>query len=286
MSALVLLLVMALGCSRRSVSGKSSPTTSRRTVAEGPLSGPSGLAASTAVPAKRSNVREERDLEVDNAVERWRIEWRDTPQMVCLRWDCACSEFMYAQRGVAELVRSRGAKEIQAFPLAGIFDTDFDRPERTKLETLLPAWPVEAGDKDVADDATLTELVRSRELVSLMDLHDYDHDGRATEFLLPIGGVGCAFHGRVAIGVSRTLPELHIFGTVAHPEEPLVLRERGWAVLRTSQRGTYVDIACGDRGSDTQTEVELWTDKAGIHLIERVYSCPRTREHLVSRVER
>jgi hypothetical protein len=47
----------------------------------------------------------------------------------------------------------------------------------------------------------------------------------------------------------------------------------------------YVDVPSDDRGAVTQTEVELLTDSAGIHLIEREYACPRYPEHLLSRVE-
>jgi hypothetical protein len=231
-------------------------------------------------------VREERDVKMGGGVERWRIVWRDTPQIVCLRWDCACGDFMHAERGVGEMVRSRDGQDLQVFPLASVFDLGFDLPERGASEAVLPAWPVEVGDKEISDDTTLAETVRSRKLVSLMELLDVDRDGQATEFLLPVGGVGCAFHGRVAIGVSRVLPELHVFGTVAHPEEPLVLSAEGWQILRTRGRGRYVDVPCGDRGASTQTEVELWADAAGIHRVDREYACPRFPEHLLSRVER
>jgi hypothetical protein len=80
--------------------------------------------------------------------------------------------------------------------------------------------------------------------------------------------------------------EIHILGTAAHPEEPIVLRAKGWQILRTVGRGTYVDVPCDDRGAITQTELELTTDSAGIHLIQREYACPRYPEHLLSRVER
>jgi len=243
--------------------------------------------ATSAVPAlhNHSIMREEREVRIGKVVENWRIVWRNTPQLVCLRWDCACSNFMYAQRGKAELVRSRGGSIVQVFPLASIYSSGFDLPERAELESILPAWPKETGDEKVADDAALAEIVRSRNLVPLMNMTDLDRDGRATEFLLPVGGVGCAFHGQVAVGISQALPEIHILGTAAHPKEPIVLRSKGWHILRTVGRGTYVDVPCDDRGAVTQTEVELKTDSAGIHVIEREYACPRYPEHLLSRVE-
>jgi hypothetical protein len=192
---------------------------------------------------------------------------------------------MYAQRGEAELIRYRDGSVVQVFSLATIFGSRFDLPDHAEFESILPAWPKELGGENVIDDATLTEALRSRKLVPLMDLHDYDRDGRATEFLLPAGGVGCAFHGHVAVGISRALPDIHVLGTAAHPNEPIALRTRGWQILRTVGRGTYVDTPCDARGAITQTEIELRTDSAGIHLIEREYACPRHLEHLLSRVE-
>jgi hypothetical protein len=237
------------------------------------------------VPTTRPILREERDVKLDESIEQWRVEWREPPRLVCLGRECACSDFMYAQRGEATLIRSRDGQTIQVFSLDRVFQTGFDAPERAELESILPAWPIEDGDSEISNEQALAEVVRSRTLVPLMALHDYDHDGRATEFLLPIGGVGCAFHGRVAVGVSRRLPQMHVFGTAAHPDKPIVLRARGWEVLRNKTKGTYVDVPCGDRGSTTQTEVELRTDSAGIHIVEREYSCPRYPERLLSRVE-
>jgi hypothetical protein len=223
---------------------------------------------------------------MDGTIEHWRIEWRDTPRLACLRWDCVCSDFMYAQRGEATWVRSRDGQTIQTFPLSKLFETGFDVPEHGEREVLLPAWPRYPADANVVDDGALAEMVRSRRLQPLMVLHDYDHDGQATEFLLPVGGVGCAFHGQAAIGLSRNSPGGHLFGTAAHPEQPLVLRSQGWELLRSKGKGTYVDVPCGDRGADTELEVELRADAAGIHLFERTYACPRSPERLLSQIER
>jgi hypothetical protein len=158
-------------------------------------------------------------------------------------------------------------------------------PERDSKEAILPAWSSEKGDADVTDDATLAKLVQSRKLISVLDLQDYDHDGYATEFVLPVGGVGCAFHGSVAVGISRKQPVLHVLGTAKHPDTPRVLSSRGWQVLRSRGTGTYVDVECGFRGADVQVEVELKTDLAGIHVAVLEYACPPKSRQLLSRVE-
>ena len=46
-----------------------------------------------------------------------------------------------------------------------------------------------------------------------MDFHDYNRDGWATEFLMPVGGVGCAAHYIIILGVSRRRPQLHAWRT-------------------------------------------------------------------------
>jgi hypothetical protein len=193
---------------------------------------------------------------------------------------------MYSERGKAHIIRVRDGSVVQDFPLDSIYSSGFDLPERLEFEAILPAWSKEAGDEKVTDDAVLAEKVRLRQRVLILDLHDYDGDGYATEFLLPVGGVGCAFHGYIALGSSRNAPAIHVFGTAMHPEEPLVLRRNGWHVLSDHGHGKYIDVPCGDRGADTETEIELKTDAAGIHVIERQYACPRTLERLLSSVER
>jgi hypothetical protein len=193
---------------------------------------------------------------------------------------------MYAERGKAHLSRTREGSVLQDFTLASIYSSGFDLPERLEFETILPAWPKEVGDEKTTDDTTLAEKIRLRHRVPIFDLHDYDRDGGATEFVLPVGGVGCAFHGYIALGISRIMPTIHVFGTATHPKEPLVLRRNGWQILRDNGQGKYTDVTCGDRGADTETEIELKTDAAGIHVIERQYACPRTPERLLSSVER
>src|SRR5262249_18610406 len=112
---------------------------------------------------------------------------------------------------------------------------------------------------------------------------DYDGDGRATEFVLPVGGAGCAFHHYVAVGISRARPKLHVLGTVAHPAVPLELSWAGWDLLHKGRGGTYVDLECGFRGAGDQVEVTLRADAAGIHESWVQYACPRADERVIDR---
>lgn len=275
-----------IGLRRTSNSVHLPPTsTTQQGMPQKPLGSTTAAVTPIAEPAAIRTIREERQVTVDGTTENWRIEWRMTPLLACLRGDCSCTNLTYAQRGQADLIRARDGHDLETFPLASIYQSGLDLSERGEDEALLPAWPAETGDQNIADDGELAELAQLRKPVSLMDLQDYDHDGRATEFILPVGGVGCAFHGSVAVGISKRQPELHVLGTAMHPEAPLVLSSRGWLLLRAPGKGRYVDFDCGFRGGETQMEVELRTDSIGIHVTRTEYACPRRTWRLLSRVE-
>ena len=78
----------------------------------------------------------------------------------------------------------------------------------------------------------------------------------------------------VAIGVARSTGRLHVLSTVEHPERPLVMQSSHWESLRRATAPIkLVDWLCGDHGSDTETELELSTDKDGIHVTRTEYKC-------------
>src|SRR4029453_17314632 len=128
----------------------------------------------------------------------------------------------------------------------GYLQSDAGRvPLQTPLlglnEAPLQRWPVEDGDLDRRNQPGFGDRVRARQSTTIMDVGDYDHDGWATEFVLPVGGFGCLFQSSVVIGISRRQPKLHVFGTAAHPEEPLTLGRGEWKLLRQSRgRTSYV----------------------------------------------
>jgi hypothetical protein len=136
---------------------------------------------------------------------------------------------------------------------------------------------VSAGDGDLEIEGTLGRAAHAREVVPIMRLRDYDHDGRATEFFLQTGSAPCGKRLGVVLGLSRERPSLHAFGSARHPGKPLVLRVEHWEALSRSQGPIVgVDWTCGDHGSDTQDEVELRADGKEIHVTRRVYACSET----------
>ncbi|HVW28072.1 MAG TPA: hypothetical protein VHC69_22065 [Polyangiaceae bacterium] len=250
---------------------------------------PSGRVLTLRVPVPPASappqptVHEERDVRVGNVVENWRIQWRHEPAVACFGWSCSCSQFMFGRRGQADLIRSRPGVLDDVFPLEELFDGHFglDLPTHGLNEAILRTWSTQAGDEtgDGVDEA----VVRARPRVTVMDLHDYDRDGRATEFVLPVGGAGCAFHHYVAVGISRSMPWLHVLGTAAHPAVPLELSWAGWDLLQKSRGGTYVDVECGFRGADEQLEITLRADAAGIHENWVRYACPRADGRVIEK---
>jgi hypothetical protein len=119
-------------------------------------------------------------------------------------------------------------------------------------------------------------------VVRIIALGDYDHDGRATEFVLQVGTLPCGRREAVVVGVSAADGSLHAFASTAHPERPLVLEARFWERLRqlgtrvaadTAGRAAWVEWPCGDHGADTQTEVRLWAGPSGIGGTRSEYAC-------------
>ena len=122
--------------------------------------------------------------------------------------------------------------------------------------------------------AGLAAAIRARPVVRAMALGDYDHDGRATEFLLQVGTMPCGKRYSVLVGVSRADSALHVFRSVGHPERPLVLPTDVWERLRQSAGEVVgVEWPCGDHGAGTEPEVRVRAGPAGIDGVRTAYAC-------------
>jgi len=229
-------------------------------------------------------VREDRTVRVHGAIERWRIVWRTAPEDTCspnTSSNCPCFPFAYGQSGEADLVRSRPGQTDDVFALGPLFAGGPGLLARQPNHAVIARWPVANGDHQM-DRAALAEAVKRRPAVTVMDLADYNHDGWATEFELPIGGFGCAMWYRVVVGITPQRPEIHAFGSVAKPDTPLALPAGGWSLLRKARSGKvkYMEQQCGFRGGDTELEIELRAGARGVHTVRRSYSCDGERRLL------
>jgi hypothetical protein len=239
------------------------------------------LVASMA-PATAAVIREERSVTVGSVRERWRLVWNSEPKPACapddgmqLEWfTCPCAGFAFGERGDLDLVRVKpgGAEERRS--LTAFFEEEIDSWGRTAI---LPRWPRRDTDVQAVDRETpeqLTSKIHSRPIVSIMNLRDFDHDGRATEFFLQTSAAPCGKRMGIVVGVSRGRPALHAFGSALNPAKPLVLRADHWdALAKSASPADRVDWACGDHGSDTQEELTLRADSAGVHVTRHFYQC-------------
>jgi hypothetical protein len=222
-------------------------------------------------------VREQQAVMVDGKKETWRLEWRNPPSPYCgpgsdEEWlTCPCEGYAFGEAGELDLVRTIPGKGEDRLHLTPFF-------EETDGKAVLPRWPVGKNDFDEKDKAGFAKKVHSRPLVKVMDIGDYDHDGRATEFPLRVGYLSCGHWPTVLIGIDRKNEKLHVIGTAENPKKPLYLGAVSqWKRLKDS-RGVFtaVEWACGDHGSDTETVISLKADKNGIHGTRASYRCDDT----------
>jgi hypothetical protein len=247
-----------------------------------PKGGP-GISPSAAV------VRERQAVTVDSGVEEWRLEWRRQPEPACDPssedwYTCPCAGFAFGETGELDLVRKRAGKAEERLALSPYFEPYNDG----KMMAILPKWPVMKDDFDRTGSAGFAKIVQSRPVVRIMKMADYDHDGRATEFLLQIGAGPCGHRQTVAVGISRTNPKLHVFGTVAYPLGALVLESpESWEkFLHSSGKTTITEWPCGDHGGEEESIVELTAVTGGIRTFRMRYACtPNGRGRLLERKE-
>jgi hypothetical protein len=227
-----------------------------------------------------SLLREEQEVRVDNIEEVWRLQWRAAPKLQCgpvdgVAFTCPCNGFAYGESGRLDLVRIRDGHELERLPLGRNFE---DRQGQAVVQRSQP--DIKDFDQYVAhiDEETWgkQELQRIQQLplVKVMHLLDYDHDGRATEFFLQTDSFPCGKRAGIVIGVSKTNGRLHAFGSVKHPNKPLVLQLSEWEALLNSSGPTRVlDWACGDHGADVEVELELTATPRGIRVLEDQFEC-------------
>jgi hypothetical protein len=203
-------------------------------------------------------IREKHEINVDEVRESWRLEWRKHPTPVCSPeqedWRiCPCWGFAFGEQGELDLVRVRGGEPEDRLHLSPLFE------EAPGEGAVLRRWPLLTGDEDAAGKPGFATTVRSRPPVAVMNFADYDRDGRATEFVLQVGAGPCGHQQALLVGIDRRNSRLHAFGTAEHPDEPLTLEdpsdwENGGAEV------AVVQYACGDHGSEQESEIRLKTD--------------------------
>jgi hypothetical protein len=239
------------------------------------------LAAADAGPkagVKKDLVREEVKLIIDGIQETWRLEWASPPISACGPenddWAiCPCSGFAFGEAGDLNLIRQRIGHKDERLSVTDLFKygDDLVVPDRT----ILRRWTVNKEDDfSKSGSPAFISRVKARPNARIMRLEDYDHDGRATEFILQIGTEACGKIMSIVVGISRSNPRLHAFTSVKNPKEPLILQRWHWEELaQTKGPVKVVHWPCGDHGSGEETEYELNAEDGRIHVLARKYIC-------------
>ncbi len=231
--------------------------------------------------AHKPVVREQVEVEFMGSTEKWRLQWASAPTRVCdvggPEWTtCLCAGFAFGEEGELELVRSVGSRPEERLRLSPYFD-DQENPGQGG-KAVLSRWPhLPEDDARAADPkrkAPSVVEIHSRRPVRILNLHDFDHDGWATEFMLQVGAGPCGHQASILVGISYRAPTLHAFGTAEHPKTPLVLPPRAWRRLRDEKPPLeVVDVACGDHGSAEESVFFVSADSDGLHATEKTYGC-------------
>lgn len=226
-------------------------------------------------------VREQRTIMVAGHRETWRLEWQGKPVKACgadavyMANTCPCFGLAYGEAGQLWLVRRRGGRDMEHLDLTPLFGK-FDGPSEADGMATAQRWPMrdKDSDREADEDPKLIKDIEHRKPVRLMAFADYDHDGSATEFLMQVGTLPCGKLQLAAVGVSAANPHLHVFGTAAHPDDPLMMSYWVWDVLKRSGKPKEVEEwPCDDHGSDESDRVVVSVKHGQINATSRVYQC-------------
>ena len=211
-------------------------------------------------------IRETKKVTIDGVEETWTLRWKSAPKDDCIEdgWYTApCLGFAYGETGKLELVRERANAPVETLSLDSLFDSN---------ASTLQHWPTDKNDPMTKPDIV---AVKKRPAVTIMNLGDFDHDGRATELMLQTNAQAYGHRMMALVGVSKKDPKLHIF-TNAQKEPLLVDHATSWEKLRDAKvsPATAVEVSCGDHGSDTEDSVVMSYGPDGISLKRVSKKCP------------
>jgi hypothetical protein len=274
---LVVYAAVAAACSR-STSSSSSASSS--------ASAPAPLASSASAPASAADVapvsppsqailREEKKVIVDGVTETWRLEWIRPPVPACMdsTWaSCACAGFSFGEKGDLDLVRTRPGAPDERLHLSPLFD---DGDARLPRWVVLPEEATQESAARLAKKPTVAEI-QKRELVPVMKLADYDHDGRATEFVLQIAAYACGHTPSILVGITKTRG-LQAFPAGDKPNEPLTLESAAdWEKVKAKLPLTIASIKCGgpSAGVAEESSIKVVKTDAGLRATEEKRPCP------------
>ena len=100
-----------------------------------------------------------------------------------------------------------------------------------------------------------------------MRFADYDHDGKATEFVFQVGNTALREEDERANWGLREQSTVARVRRRRLPDKPLILQASHWeALLGAKTPVKVVDWKCWDHGSDRETELQLSADKKTVFM--------------------
>jgi hypothetical protein len=231
--------------------------------------------------AAQQRVRDETKLIVEGVQETWRLVWLKTPRSICPATEiavsatCPCSGWAYGEQGRLAVVRMRKGRQIDRLEL-GQFFYYAGMPELRRGAAILQRWPEAPDDLERSErgDRKLPAEIAKRPMPRTLDFADYDHDGRATEFLLQVQTLPCGKREYVAVGLLPTTGRLGSLRTAEQPGQALMMPRHAWEALAASSRPEPVlTWDCDDHGSVRRTTQQPSADHGVIHVTNRVFGC-------------
>ncbi|HEX7665285.1 MAG TPA: hypothetical protein VF407_12260, partial [Polyangiaceae bacterium] len=137
-----------------------------------------------------------------------------------------------------------------------------------------PRWQVDDKERKSLKVPAQAAL-QQRPIVKVMNVADYDHDGRATEFTLQVGSTPCGHQASVLVGIDKKNPRLHVFvNSTTTKDDWITLRPSEWEKVKEKVPQEFVEVACGDHGADEEQRVQVSGGASGLHLTNSSTKCP------------
>jgi serine/threonine protein kinase len=240
-------------------------------------------APSTAVSprgARAGDVREVANVRLrDGVVETWRLVWVTEPTLFCHTQDVladiaawACGPFMLSEQGEAEIVRERAGAVVDRFSLSVAFGGDGE----TGIPTL-PRWNLSDADREAARNTPAggdpSARFATRPPARIMRLGDYDGDGTAAEFALPVSTSSSGHVYTVLVGLFDG-ERLSLAAPRGWRRERFTLAQpHRWELIRGGRSARVVQWECGNHGADREEFMDLSWSNGELLAAERSRPC-------------
>lgn len=213
------------------------------------------------------DIREQRRVVFGGVEEVWRLRFTGASTAPTMpppnEWTCPDRYEAQFDAGAVVLERLRGGVVIEAV-------TAVEGGNEEIGGGIAAFWQV----PNVDEDPPPRDIGNPWE--TLLDIGDYNHDGDASEFVLPGAHICCGHAVSLVVGVTRDHPRLHVLtwsdgGMMSLPND----RER-WEAVRARPRGEVITWGCGDHASPHEERLRWWPGRGGLRVANPVRRCPES----------